>query len=112
MKKVITSVVSILICAILIFVTVIVSNSVGYSDLPSPENAVNLVSEIKSAVNSKGKANTEKLFDSNIKTCWTSSEKADYIEIAFDEPQTFNTVLLREKGHNIKKYVYNHLFIF
>lgn len=104
MKKVITSVVSILICAILIFVTVIVSNSVGYSDLPSPENAVNLVSEIKSAVNSKGKANTEKLFDSNIKTCWTSSEKADYIEIAFDEPQTFNTVLLREKGHNIKKF--------
>ncbi|MGN0458256.1 MAG: glycosyl hydrolase family 18 protein [Eubacterium sp.] len=106
-KKIILSVFAVILClALLITSTVLAGN--GYSDLDAPQGTENIVSsQLQSIVNSKGK-NASKAVDGDTDTAWKSSGKTDYLELTFKEEQTFNTIILREKGMNIKSFTLSY----
>lgn len=102
-KKSIISAIAIAVCAALM-ITVNAFAGDGYSDLPFLSDAENLTAKIESVADSKESSKAEKAVDSDIKTVWKSSGRTDYIVITFEEAQSFNTIVLREKGWNIKKF--------
>ena len=103
-KKIIISLISIILCvSVLICITAFAGD--GYSDLPELANAENIVSsELESIVDSKESSKAQKAADQNTNTAWKSSKKTDYIILTFKEAQSFNTIVLREKGWNVKKF--------
>lgn len=107
-KKIIILSVVIILCLALIIGTTAFAGD-GFSDLPSPADSENLaVTQIESIEDGKGKANAKKAVDSDTNTAWKSSGTADSLILTFKEEQTFNTIILREKGWNIKKFVLSY----
>lgn len=105
-RKIIISVIIIVLCAALLISSTAFAGS-GYADLPAPAGAQNLaVTQYESAENAKGvsNANTYKAVDSDTDTAWRSSAKTDALILTFKQEQSFNTIVLREKGWNIKKF--------
>lgn len=107
-KKIIISSVALILClAFIIGTTAFAGN--GFSDLPSPADCENLaLAQIESIEDSKGKANAKKAVDSDTNTAWKSSGTTDSLVLTFKEEQTFNTIILREKGWNVKKFVLSY----
>ncbi len=102
-KMMITLLVIVLCVAIIIGIVVLTGN--GYSDLPGPADSENLAAtQLESIEDSKGKSSVQKAVDSDTDTAWKSSKATDYFVLTFREEQTFNTIILREKGWNIKKF--------
>lgn len=103
-KKIIISAVAIILCLALIFGLTAFAGD-GFTTLKTPINAENLVStQLESIADSKEGAKANKAVDSNLKTAWKSSKSTDSLVITFKEEQSFNTVVIREKGWNIKEF--------
>lgn len=103
-KKIVISAVAVILCAALLICSTVFAGD-GFSDLPSPADVDNLaVSQLESIEDSKGKSSAAKAVDSDTDTVWRSSSKTDSLTLTFKEEQSFNTVILREKGWNIKKF--------
>lgn len=103
-KKIIISAVAIIMCLALIIGTTAFAGD-GFSDLPSPVDSENLaVTQLENIEDAKGKANVKKAVDSDTNTAWKSSGTTDSFVLTFKEEQTFNTIILREKGWNVKKF--------
>lgn len=107
-KKIIISAFAIVLCiALIIGVTAFAGD--GYSDLPGPSDADNLaVTQLERIADSKGRSGAVKAVDSDTDTAWRSSKKTDSLVLTFKEEQAFNTVILREKGWNIKKFTLSY----
>lgn len=81
----------------------------GFSALPGSADSKNLaVVQLESIEDTKGKACAQKAADSDTNTAWKSSGTADSLVLTFKEEQTFNTIILREKGWNIKKFILSY----
>lgn len=107
-KKIIVFVFAIVLCIALIICTTAFAGN-GFSDLPSPENSENLVStQLESIADSKGKTSSQKAVDADINTAWKSSKTTDALILTFKEEQEFNTIILREKGWNVKKFTLSY----
>lgn len=103
-KKIVISAVAVILCAALLICSTVFAGD-GFSDLPSPSGVENLsVTQLESIEDSKGKSSAAKAVDSDTDTVWRSSSKTDSLTLTFKEEQSFNTVILREKGWNIKKF--------
>lgn len=103
-KKMIISAVAIILCLALIIGTTAFAGN-GFSDLPSPADFENLaVTHLESIEDTKGKASIKKAVDSDTNTAWKSSGTTDSFVLTFKNEQTFNTIILREKGWNVKKF--------
>lgn len=103
-KKMIISAVAIILCLALIIGTTAFAGN-GFSDLPSPADSENLaVTHLESIEDAKGKASVKKAVDSDTNTAWKSSGTTDSFVLTFKNEQTFNTIILREKGWNVKKF--------
>lgn len=104
-KKIIISAVAIILCLALIIGTTAFAGE-GFSDLPGPADSENLaVTQFESIEDSKGKSSARKAVDSDTGSAWKASGTTDSLVLTFKEEQTFNTIILREKGWNIKKFV-------
>lgn len=104
-KRIMISVIAVVLCLALIVGTNAFAGE-GFSDLPSPADFENLaVAQMESIEDSKSRASAKKAVDSDVNTVWKSSGTADSLVLTFKEEQSFNTVILREKGWNIKKFV-------
>lgn len=103
-KKIIITAVAIILCLALIAGTSTFAGD-GFSDLPGPDTDNLAVTQIESIKDSKGKSGAQKAVDSNTKTAWKSSGTTDTLVLTFKEEQTFNTIVLREKGWNIRKFI-------
>lgn len=107
-KKILISVFAVVLCIALIIGTSAAAGD-GYSDLPGPADSENLaVTQLESIADSKGKASAQKAVDADTDTAWKSSKTSDSLVLTFKEEQTFNTVILREKGWNVKKFTLSY----
>ena len=107
-KKIIISAVAIILCLALIIGTTAFAGE-GFSDLPGPADSENLaVTQFESIEDSKGKSSARKAVDSDTNSAWKASGTTDSLVLTFKEEQTFNTIILREKGWNIKKFVLSY----
>lgn len=107
-KKIIISAVAIILCLALIIGTTAFAGE-GFSDLPGPDDSENLaVTQFESIEDSKGKSSARKAVDSDTNSAWKASGTTDSLVLTFKEEQTFNTIILREKGWNIKKFVLSY----
>ena len=103
-KRIALCIVAIILCIALIF-GIIAFAGEGYTDLETPVSAENLAcTQIESIADSKDSARAGRAVDSNTKTTWKSSKATDYLVITFKQEQSFNTVVIREKGWNIKEF--------
>ena len=101
-KKIVISAVAIILCLALIIGTTAFAGE-GFSDLPGPADSENLaVTQFESIEDSKGKSSAKKAVDSDTNSAWKASGTTDSLVLTFKEEQTFNTIILREKGWNIK----------
>ena len=103
-KKIVISSVALILClAFIIGTTAFAGN--GFSDLPSPADCENLaLIQLESIEDSNGKSSAKKAVDSDTDTAWKASGTTDSLVLTFKEQQTFNTIVLREKGWNVKKF--------
>ncbi|MGN1118271.1 MAG: glycosyl hydrolase family 18 protein, partial [Acutalibacteraceae bacterium] len=77
----------------------------GFTDLESPVASDNLaVTQLESITDGNGSAKSAKAVDSDTKTYWKSSKNTDSLILTFKEELTFNTVVIRELGWNIKEF--------
>lgn len=107
-KKIVISAVAIILCLALIIGTTAFAGE-GFSDLPGPADSENLaVTQFESIEDSKGKSSARKAVDSDTGSAWKASGTTDSLVLTFKEEQTFNTIILREKGWNIKKFVLSY----
>ena len=103
-KKIIISTVAIILCVALIFSLTALAGD-GFTNLETPVNAENLASsQIESVADSKESKKSVNAVDSDTKTVWKSSKSTDSLVLTFKEEQTFNTVVIREKGWKIKNF--------
>ncbi len=103
-KKIILSAVAIILCIVMIFGMTAFAGD-GFTTLETPVNAENLVlTQLEGIADSKESPKANKAVDSNFQTAWKSSKSADSLILTFKEEQTFNTVVIREKGWNIKDF--------
>lgn len=102
-KKILISIIAVILCTAIITCTSVFAGE-GFSDLSNPENAENLaVTQLESIESGKGK-NAEKATDGNINSVWKSTGINDSLVITFKEEIEFNTVVLRERGWNVKNF--------
>lgn len=107
-RQTIISVFAVVLCLALIIGTTVFADD-GFSDLPSPSGADNLaITQLESIEDTKGKGSAKKAVDEDTNTAWKSSGTTDSLVLTFKEKQTFNTIVLREKGWNIKKFVLSY----
>lgn len=107
-KRIIISVAAIILCIALIISTTALAGE-GFSDLPGPADSDNLaVTQFESITDSKGRSGAQRAVDSDTNTAWKSSATKDSLVLTFKEEQTFNTIILREKGWNIKKFTLSY----
>lgn len=103
-KKIIISAFAIVLCIALIICTTAFAGD-GFSDLPSPANSENLaVTQLESITDSHGKGSSKKAVDADTNTAWKSAKITDSLILTFKDEQEFNTIILREKGWNVRNF--------
>lgn len=103
-KKIVLPIVAIILCNCLIFGVNAFAGD-GFCELETPVNSQNLTQAVALKIeDSKGRSSASKVIDSDTKTAWSSSKNTDFLVITFDEEQSFNTIVIREKGWNVKEF--------
>ncbi|MGN0526144.1 MAG: glycosyl hydrolase family 18 protein [Acutalibacteraceae bacterium] len=103
-KKTVISLVAVVLCfCIILGLNVFAGN--GFTDLETPVKADNLaVTQLESVNDESGGKKTAKAVDSDTDTFWKSSKSTDSLILTFKDEVTFNTVVIREQGWNIKEF--------
>lgn len=96
-KKIIALISAVVACAILIAGVSALATD-GLAALPGPD-AENLAIKYVESIE-----NAEKVVDGDIDTAWKSSSKTDSFVLTFKSEQTFNTIVIREKGYNVNRF--------
>lgn len=103
-KKIMLTTAAIVLCTVLLVSSMSFAGD-GFSRLPGPSGAENLaVTKLENICDSRERASAQKAVDGDTNTVWKSSETTDALVLTFREEQSFNTIILREKGWNVKKF--------